>query len=75
MPPQLCIAYFVSKSKQTFPARTLHSEQEITDAEALLLSVAVPAYYMKYATNEAVYYSIGWTYEHWNYSYQCLPFG
>lgn len=66
--PQLCIAYFVSKSKRSSPAGTLYSQQEVTAAEALLPSFAGPAYNMKYATNEAVYFSIGR-----NYSYQCLP--
>ena len=50
------------------PAGTLYSQQEVTAAEALLLSFAGHAYNMKYATNEAVYFSI-----RRNYSYQCLP--
>ena len=73
-PPQLRIAYFVSKSKRSFPAGALYSQQEVTAAEAILLSFAGLAYNMKYATKEAVYFSIGRTYEQWNYSYQCLPF-
>ena len=68
LPPKLCIAYFVGKSKRSFPAGTLYSQQEVTAAEALLLSFAGPAYNMKHATNEAVYFSI-----RRNYSYQCLP--
>ena len=39
-------------SRRTFPAGSLYSQQEITAAEALLLSVAGPAYNMKYTSNE-----------------------
>ena len=40
----------ISNSTRTFPAGSLYSQQEITAVEALLLSVAGPAYNMKYSS-------------------------
>lgn len=40
----------ISSSTRTFPRGSLYSQQEITAVEALLLSVAGPAYNMKYSS-------------------------
>ena len=42
----------ISKSTRTFPAGSLYSQLEITAVEALLHSVAGPAYNMKYSSNK-----------------------